>query len=241
MGSTATYLLPYPELDEPDDVPADLKELADRLEIVLPTFQQVAKYGQPNGYAPLGADGKVPLAYLPAAASGSVLRKVTQKDVNNTTTATDLLNGEFTIPANALSATSRAYLVAAGDFLNNSGSTRNEIVTLILGGNTVWQSNAFGVSASANRRGWRLTAELIPISSSVVKCSGTFTLSPAAVAGSGIGGVDQGNAGYSGTFEQNNAAANLTTALALAFTIQHATASGQLQMRLEHARMEFSA
>lgn len=46
MGSTPTYLLPYPELTDPADVPLDMKELADRLEAV---------------FGPGSANGQVPV------------------------------------------------------------------------------------------------------------------------------------------------------------------------------------
>jgi multidrug efflux pump subunit AcrA (membrane-fusion protein) len=35
MGTTPTYGLPYPELDEPDNVPADMRELAEAVEVDL--------------------------------------------------------------------------------------------------------------------------------------------------------------------------------------------------------------
>lgn len=43
MGTTATLALPYPELSEPADVPADIKQLADALDALGP------------GYVPVGA------------------------------------------------------------------------------------------------------------------------------------------------------------------------------------------
>ena len=36
-GATAIYLLPYPELSDPVNVQADIKSLADRLELVFPS------------------------------------------------------------------------------------------------------------------------------------------------------------------------------------------------------------
>jgi hypothetical protein len=46
MGATPTYLLPYPELTDPADVPLDAKELADRIEAV---------------FVPGSANGQVPV------------------------------------------------------------------------------------------------------------------------------------------------------------------------------------
>lgn len=44
MGATPTYSLPYPELDEPDDVPTDMRELATAVE-ALPPLGYWAKSG----------------------------------------------------------------------------------------------------------------------------------------------------------------------------------------------------
>lgn len=53
MGNTATLALPYPELAEPADVPADMKQLADALDTLAP------------GYAPVGAMLMWPTAAAP--------------------------------------------------------------------------------------------------------------------------------------------------------------------------------
>jgi hypothetical protein len=69
MGQTPIYNLPYPILDDPDNVPADIKKLADRIEVVLPTFQAKSERAQANGYASLDASGKVPFSQLPDSAT----------------------------------------------------------------------------------------------------------------------------------------------------------------------------
>jgi hypothetical protein len=76
VGQTPTYLLPYPELADPDDVPADVKRLADRIEALLPGFQARIERAQPNGYASLDATGKVPAAQLPPITPTSTTRTV---------------------------------------------------------------------------------------------------------------------------------------------------------------------
>src|SRR5262245_57978453 len=53
MGATTNYAIPYPELADPADVPADMKELAERLD----TFGFVppgAMFMWPGGAAPAG-------------------------------------------------------------------------------------------------------------------------------------------------------------------------------------------
>ena len=90
-------------------------------------------------------------------------RKTTAKTVNTTTTATDLLNGEFTLPAGALGTNKVLRLTASGDWKQNSGASRDVprfvfklgATTLLDTGNT--GSNA--VTAAATRYGWRIVCE----------------------------------------------------------------------------------
>ncbi len=91
-------------------------------------------------------------------------RKNTTKVVASTTSATDLLNGEITIAANALPATGVLRLTAWGTFLNNSGSSQNSPrldlrlgSTLLLDTNvitgTTWSSNAAALP-------WKVVVEI---------------------------------------------------------------------------------
>jgi hypothetical protein len=63
MGTTPTLLLPYPEPADPADVPADMNELATRIEAVR---------GAANGLASLDSGGKIPAAQLPAVAGAEL-------------------------------------------------------------------------------------------------------------------------------------------------------------------------
>ena len=247
MGETATYLLPYPELDEPDDVPADVKQLAERLDILLPTFQEVVEYGQANGYTPLGPDGKVPAQYLPDVAppqTFTVLQKSTRKDVANTTTKTDLFNGEMILPANSLTLTGRAYGVASGDFLNNTGSQRAENLSVTMGGQ-VWDGGTFNVASNQYRRNWRLTFEIARLNPTDTRFTGVFTMGPASLAPIGNGVIGDtsasGTASYFGPISQNVFSFDTTAPTTLAFLVGHPTASGSLSMRLDSVRIEIAS
>lgn len=59
MPTTPILALPYPATSDPPTVPADMQELAERIETVR---------GAATGLASLGSDGKVPTAQLPADA-----------------------------------------------------------------------------------------------------------------------------------------------------------------------------
>jgi len=58
MGQTLTWKLPYPELPDPADVPIDMKELCDRLEVVL---TQVRASGSIPGEVRLWPGSAVPV------------------------------------------------------------------------------------------------------------------------------------------------------------------------------------
>lgn len=59
------------------------------------TPENVANKGQANGYAPLGSDGKVPDAFLPASATNVYSKsEVDQKDTDLKNTLTALINAE---------------------------------------------------------------------------------------------------------------------------------------------------
>jgi hypothetical protein len=88
-------------------------------------------------------------------------RKNTPKTVNTTVTATDLLNAEITIAANAMRATSFCQITAFGDWLQNSGGlSAPPRFQLVLGGTTIIDTGALSatVVASATRGLWRISA-----------------------------------------------------------------------------------
>ena len=70
-GTTPSYQLPYPEQSDPADVPVDIRELADRLEVVLAQLdaQLDAVQAGAAGVAPVGAAipwlvSSIPAGYL---------------------------------------------------------------------------------------------------------------------------------------------------------------------------------
>jgi hypothetical protein len=94
--------------------------------------------------------------------SPTTYRKTTAKTVNTSTTATDLLNGEITIPANKMGTTGVLRLTAGGDFVNNSGgAVVHPQFQLIFGGTTLIDTSRSGTTAAgATRGGWRIKAEI---------------------------------------------------------------------------------
>lgn len=93
------------------------------------------------------------------------LRKTTAKTVAGTTTATDLLNSEFTLPAGAMSTNKVVRLTAWGDWKQNSGADRDvPAFRFALGASTILDTNNTGANnalASATRYGWRVVCEIM--------------------------------------------------------------------------------
>lgn len=60
------------------------------------TYENTINKGQPNGYTPLGTDGKVPAAYLPSSLTSTYSKsEVDQKDTDLKTNLTTLINNEI--------------------------------------------------------------------------------------------------------------------------------------------------
>lgn len=91
-------------------------------------------------------------------------RKTTSKAVNTTTTATDLLNGEFTLPADAMGTDKVVRLTAWGNWKNGSGSPQDvPTFRLGLGATTLIDTDNLGANienSSSSRGGWRLVCEI---------------------------------------------------------------------------------
>lgn len=77
-------------------------------------------------------------------------RKETAKEVKQSVAETDLLNGEFTIPANSMGSHRRAVLLLEGTILNNTGGGKQPPrFKLKLGGTTLFDidGSAAGITA----------------------------------------------------------------------------------------------
>jgi hypothetical protein len=91
----------------------------------------------------------------------AIYRKTTSKVVVNTVAETDLLNGEITVAANAMSTNRALRLTAFGDLINNTGAAvATPRIKLKLGATTLVDSSVVAAawSALASRLPWRITA-----------------------------------------------------------------------------------
>ena len=102
-----------------------------------------------------------------APTAGVVFKKNVAKQVVNTITETDLLNGEFTVGAGVLGTNGLLRLTVEGDSVQNSGATQSYAPRFKakLGGNLLLDTGALGVGnadfpANASRKGWKFVVEI---------------------------------------------------------------------------------
>lgn len=163
-------------------------------------------------------------------------RKVTQKDVVNIASATDLLNGEITLAAGVLGTTGRAFCVLSGDYLNNTGGTQTLQLEIKIGTTSVWKSNALSLTASAVRRSWHMIFEITEASATNAQwLGGSFVLSDITAPVTGFGAITAG--AVTAAFTSGNGALGIdaTAALALVVNCIHGAANANLSMRLNEA------
>lgn len=137
MATTPIYALPYPVPTDPADVPADMQELAERLEVVLPTipapeaWHLVGGTGEPaftNGWQ--NSPGYQPAAFYKDKAgivrlrgiirSGTIAQAAFTLPAAYRTTAPEL-----TIPAVSQSAYGQVNLPASGAVIPQVGNPAN--------------------------------------------------------------------------------------------------------------------
>ena len=177
-------------------------------------------------------------------------RKTTAKTVNTTTTATDLLNGEITIAANAIGATGKAVLTAYGDYLQNSGGTTNTWrFQLKLGATTLFDTGAIAsaLQASATRWPWRIVAEIHNTATGAQVCyftvdftfGGTNTSGSATfTTGEGRYGPASANAVQLGGSAYNTSSVDTTSAQALVLNVINPSASASCETKLTSALVQ---
>jgi hypothetical protein len=175
-------------------------------------------------------------------------RKTTAKVVANTVTETDLLNGEITIDAGAMSTNRMLRLTAIGDWINNTGAAvGTPRLKLKLGATTIVDSNVIATnwSTSALRTPWRLVAEIENLgatNSQWTHLMGSGILNnPAAgfsTATTGEGAMVAVSPATLALSVANSSAVDTTAAQALALTVTLATANALEDMTLKFATVE---
>lgn len=167
-------------------------------------------------------------------------RKTSQKDVVNTVTETDLLNGEITVGANVMGASGMLRVTLEGDYLNTSGSQQGITLRVKFGTTTVWgdATVATQYSSSATRRRWFMNFLITNQGATNVQDLAGFFFMNAVAAGSVAGLGDLGTTDTTETTFGGTAAEDTTASKALAVTVVHTAANASLSMRLQSALVE---
>lgn len=182
---------------------------------------------------------------------GTTYRKATAKVVNNTTTETDLLNGEITIGAGVLGTSGVARLTAKGDGVQNTGAGQNAPRFKLKLGTTVLIDTGVLVgqtmNAGASRYGWIARAIIsndAATNSQTVSFELSLThplwVSPGSAAittGEGLTGIPS-TGGFPYAIGVNSAAIDTTTAQALVLSVINGTASANYEVKLFDALVE---
>jgi hypothetical protein len=171
----------------------------------------------------------------PGVAPITTYRKVTTKDVVNTTTKTDLLNSEITIGAGVMGANSLMVIDLGGDYLNSPAGNKTITLELALGGTVLWDGAASDPITNASpRRAWRLFAAIQAMNStSAQQGHALFSMGSNNSATTGTGALNAPNPDLGGIPLQTIASVlNMSLAQALTFKVTHQTADPAISMRL---------
>lgn len=178
-------------------------------------------------------------------------KKTSAKTVAGTTSATDLLNGEVTIPAGELGVSGIVRLTAWGDFKQDSAANRDvPTFRLGLGATTLIDTNNAGAAIAlinATRFGWRIVCEIQNLgaaNSQWATIDGwlTFANSGAGAAYSvfttGEGVASFPGAGFASYLGSNSGAVDTTASCALTLKVLNANNSADYETKLLGALVE---
>jgi hypothetical protein len=199
-------------------------------------------------HIPVQAAEIVDLVYLNEVARAH-WRKTTAKVVVNSAVETDLLNGEITIDAGAMSTNRALRLTAAGDLINNTGAAvGTPRLKLKLGATTIIDTNVLAVTWGTNvaRFRWEAQALIMNLGATNSQWTSFSATSELPIAVSGFVAPTTGE-GLLSSFTTtdmlhvgagNASAVDTTAAQALALTVTLPTANTLEDMTLKFAIVE---
>lgn len=172
-------------------------------------------------------------------------RKTTAKDVTNTVSETDLLNGEITIGAGVMGANGILRCSLMGDYLNSAASEVIPIFKIKFGGTTLFNDPTANNSApvsSANRRPWICNFEIHNLGATNSQwMGGSIWFGTTAAPTTGLGGIGLASTtnGFGNVFGTSAAAAvDTTAAKLLEVTVTWGTATTTRSWRLQSAHVQ---
>lgn len=191
-------------------------------------------------------------------AGGAPFKKTTPKDVANTVTETDLLNGEFALGAGLIGTSGILRLTAWGDHELN-GSANAPQWRLKLGATTLVDTGSFGWQAlGTNRTGWKLVAEIMNLGATNIQRVNFLLVGAADYVGNGVannarlggfvtgdgayqlwGNMTSGSKGAQYMAQGGNAGAvDMTASQVLALTVTNPAALATYDVKLIGAMLE---
>lgn len=179
------------------------------------------------------------------------LRKTTAKTVAGTVSATDLFNGEFTLPADGLGTDKIARVTAWGDWMQHASlSAPQDIPEFVvwLGGSVLIDTGGTGgtvAASSTTRYGWRIVCEIQNLGAAnaqwvtfhgVITCSPNSANASPFSQGEGLTVMSSnGRGAYDGSYA---AAVDTTAACALLLDVQNASGDAGYETKLYGALVE---
>lgn len=164
-------------------------------------------------------------------------RNNTEIDVVNTVTETTVYSKSIT--AGHMSTDRTLRLELSGDYLNNSGATRDVRIRVKFGGTVIWNDDATFV-VSANRRRWRIEVNITNLDAANSQdLDGLFFASSATAPTNGIGEIDEAPATTGKKVEvfgqSADPAIDTSVAVTLAVTAENNAANASLSFRKKKA------
>lgn len=181
----------------------------------------------------------VPVGPVVPSLIPTVYTKKTQKVLGNSGVATDMLNGEITIPQGVMTAQGLIEAVLHGTYANTGAGGVSEQFRIKIGGVTVFDSAPFNVTQSATRRAWVCRFRIVGKGVGAQGTYGDFVLGAAVPVTVGDGGPSapvyaSGIRGIASTRDFSAAAQ------ALVFEWLHLSPSATVETTLDDARIEVS-
>lgn len=173
-------------------------------------------------------------------------RKVTVKIVSNTTTETDLLNGEITVAANALGTNNTLRLTVSGNIANSDALLAMPRFKLKLGATVMLDTGAGPTQwSTGGESAFKIVAEIINLgaaNSQAATLDGTFTGSLGSgsanfVTGIGTYATNTTNVGFACGWN-NGLAVDTTANQALSLTVTLPVANAGVSASLQSALVE---
>lgn len=179
----------------------------------------------------LGAGANPAWATAPGATAITMLdRNMAQLDIVNTAAETTLYS--YSVPGGTLGTNKALRVSILGDYLNNSGFSKNFTVKMKYGATTLW-GDVTSVPTNTTRRGFKLDMILAAINStSAQSLAGSVFLSATGAPVTGTGAFFDASTLHSlQVIPGGSSAEDSTAAKTLAATVQHETAAATISLR----------